>query len=431
MKQFIKSYNISDAYHYAMVCCLALAIFSFAITSQAHAAVPRSNIVVDGHTGKVLSQYRADQKRYPASLTKVMTIYLLLEAVENGKLTLESKIPVSARAARQPSSKLYLKAGEKISVKFALEALVIKSANDVATAVAEFLGGSESDFAKLMTYKARKFGMLDTTFANASGLYNWSQVTTARDMGVLARRVLHDFPDHRFLWSQSKMVYRGKTYRSHNRLLGTLPGAMGLKTGYIRAAGYNVISAIERDGKHIITVIIGGKSSRERDRTAVSLTETNIHRASIRKNNNIALPIARPKYISDRADTGRPKITNAGFSNAAIVRPIANNFGSDIKPIKNVISTACSVKNSSYAANGWSIQFGAFAKADQANQHLKSVLQSNTQMVEYGTPQIQRPDCDGSNYYRARLAGLDKQMARQICSRMARKSGCFPIAPTF
>ena len=411
---------------------MVLGILSFASISQIQAAVPRSNIVVDGHTGKVLSQYRADQKRYPASLTKVMTVYLLLEAVENGRITLESKIPVSARAARQPSSKLYLKAGEKISVKFALEALVIKSANDVATAVAEFLGGSEKEFAKLMTYRARKFGMLDTTFSNASGLYNWSRVTTARDMGVLARRVLHDFPEHRFLWSQSTMVYRGKTYRSHNRLLRTLPGAMGLKTGYIRAAGYNVISTIERDGKHIITVIIGGKSSRERDRTAVSLTETNIHRASIRQNRNVSVPMPRPQFISNASYTPRPAKTNLAPTHAKRVEAASTSFGSNT-PFQKTISTACAVKakNDAYAAQGWSIQFGAFAKADQANQHLKAVLKTDAKMVQYGTPQIQRPDCDGSNYYRARLAGLDKQMARKICSSVARKSGCFPIAPTF
>ncbi len=281
-----------------MFCVIALSMALPVTASSAFAAPPQSSIVIDGHTGTTLSRSSADQKRYPASLTKMMTMYMVLERLRSGELTLDSKMIVSARAANRPASKLYLKPGERISVSLALSALIVRSANDVATVVAEHIGGSEDAFARMMTRRGRELGLLDTTFKNASGLYNWGQVTTAQDMARLAYSLLNDFPEYKHIWSQTSMNYRGQSYRSTNRLLTRLPGAIGMKTGYIRASGYNIVSVAERDGKRLIAVVIGGRSSKDRDRTAISLTEKTLHRASSKRIKQQQLtPLARPNFI--------------------------------------------------------------------------------------------------------------------------------------
>ena len=221
--------------------------------------------VEHAHSGDVLFDRYSTQRRYPASLTKMMTLYVLFDEIEAGRLSLDSELKVSARAAAQPPSKLGVKKGSTIDVETAIEALVVKSANDVAVVVAEAISGSEWRFATKMTQKARGLGMRRTTFRNASGLPNRKQITTARDMAILGRRLMQDHPEYWRYFSTKKFTWNGRTYRTHNALVRSFDGADGIKTGYTRRSGYNLVTTAKRDGHHIIGVVLGGRSSRTRD----------------------------------------------------------------------------------------------------------------------------------------------------------------------
>ncbi|MGI9366879.1 MAG: D-alanyl-D-alanine carboxypeptidase family protein [Rhizobiaceae bacterium] len=238
----------------------------FEIPSERFAA-----IVVEENTGKVLYHMRADAIRFPASLTKMMTMYMVFERLKSGKITKSTPIPISSRAARQPASKLYLKAGSSITVDKALEALAVKSANDVAYATGEFISGSESAFARAMTSKARSLGLSSTTFRNASGLPDKRQVTTARDMAKLGVLIRRNFPQYAYYFKKSSMTYRGKTIRGHNKVLLQLRGADGMKTGYTRASGFNLVTSAKTPRGRLIGVILGENSSKSRDSHMIQL----------------------------------------------------------------------------------------------------------------------------------------------------------------
>jgi D-alanyl-D-alanine carboxypeptidase len=238
---------------------------AFLLATPASANSKYAAYVMHADSGDVLFDRYADGTRYPASLTKMMTLYLLFEALEAGELKLDSKITVSARAAGQPPSKLGVSSGSTIEVETAIKALVIKSANDIAVAVAEELAGSEWRFAQEMTSKARTLGMYRTTFRNASGLPNSKQVTTAKDMATLGRRVVQDFPQYFHYFADESFTWDGRTYRTHNALVKTFDGADGLKTGYTRRSGFNLTTTAARDGNRLIGVVLGGRSSRTRD----------------------------------------------------------------------------------------------------------------------------------------------------------------------
>ncbi|MDD9911007.1 MAG: D-alanyl-D-alanine carboxypeptidase [Ahrensia sp.] len=228
-------------------------------------------IVVDGNSGRVLHSTRPDAIRFPASLTKMMTMLMLFEALDRGQISKSTLIPVSSRAARQPASKLWLKDGSSITVDKALQALAVKSANDVAYAVAEFLAGSEAAFARRMTAKARSFGMKSTTFRNASGLPDKRQVTTARDMAKLGIILRKRYPQHYHYFGRRSFAFRGKTIRGHNKVLGKVRGADGIKTGYTRASGFNLVTSVRARGKSVVGVILGENSGKSRDRHMVLL----------------------------------------------------------------------------------------------------------------------------------------------------------------
>ena len=221
-------------------------------------------IVVDAN-GKTLFEVSSTAQRYPASLTKMMTLYLLFEALETGRVSKETQIPVSDNAARQPPTKLRFRRGESIDVDSAIRAIVVKSANDVAVAVGEYLGGSEDQFAAMMTSKARQIGMTSTVFRNASGLPDAGQHTTARDMAVLGMALRARFPQQFHYFSESDFMFRGRLVRGHNDMLGRVRGVDGIKTGYIRASGYNIVTSYNADGRHLIVVVMGADSARQRN----------------------------------------------------------------------------------------------------------------------------------------------------------------------
>lgn len=245
-----------------------------AVMAPAAHAEKYAAIVVDADTGEVLHARNQDDPRYPASLTKVMTLYMLFDAIDAGEVSLKDKMKVSRNAAAQPPSNLRLKAGDTISVEDAIYALVTKSANDVAVVVAEFLGGSERKFAAQMTDKASELGLANTTFRNASGLPNTAQLTTARDLAILADALLDNHGDYYHYFQTQRFSWGGMTYKSHNNLLGDVDGVDGIKTGYTRASGFNLMTSAERDGRRVIAIMLGGASAKSRDAHVTELVES-------------------------------------------------------------------------------------------------------------------------------------------------------------
>ena len=242
-----------------------------------------ASIVVDANSGAVMQATNADSPRHPASLTKIMTLYLLFERLEQGKIKLTTDLPVSAHAAVQAPSKLGLKPGETIRVETAIRAIVTKSANDVAVIVAEALGGDEPGFARLMTAKAKALGMTQTVYRNASGLPDDQQITSARDQAILGRAIQDRFPNYYQYFATRTFDFRGKSIRNHNHLLGVIDGVDGIKTGYIHDSGFNIVTSIRRANHHIVAVVFGGRSAEARDARVRSLIDNNINIAAVKR----------------------------------------------------------------------------------------------------------------------------------------------------
>lgn len=242
-----------------------------------------ASIVVDANSGAVLQASNADSIRHPASLTKIMTLYMLFERLEAGKFKLNSELPVSAHAAAQAPSKLALKPGETIQVETAIRAIVTKSANDVAVVVGEAIAGDEPSFGRMMTAKARALGMSQTTYRNASGLPDDEQVTTAKDQALLGRAIQDRFPNYYHYFATRSFAFRGKMMSNHNRLLGVVDGVDGIKTGYINASGFNIVTSVKRNKRYVVAVVFGGRTASARDARVRSLIEGHIQTASINR----------------------------------------------------------------------------------------------------------------------------------------------------
>jgi D-alanyl-D-alanine carboxypeptidase len=242
-----------------------------------------SSIIVDGNSGAVLTSTSPDGQRHPASLTKVMTLYLLFERLDSGKITLDTQMPVSQHAADQDPTKLDLRPGQTLRVEDAIKGMVTRSANDAAVVTAEFLGGSEDDFAKMMTRKAHALGMSRTTYRNASGLPNDEQITTARDQSTLGRAIQDRFPRYYRYFSTTTFNFRGRTITGHNHLLGSVDGVDGIKTGYTRASGFNLITSIHRGNRFLVGVVMGGRSGGARDATMRNLLAENLDKAATKR----------------------------------------------------------------------------------------------------------------------------------------------------
>lgn len=382
------------------------------LTGLAHANPRYASIVINADTGKVLHESNADASRFPASLTKMMTLYMLFEAIEQGKLTLDSLMTVSAHAASMPPTNIRLRAGDKIRVRDAIPALIVRSANDVAAVVAEALGKTETNFGRMMTDKARSLGMRSTTFRNASGLPNWQQKTTARDMATLSVRLMEDFPKYYHYFSTQSFRYKGVTYNSHNRMIRTSKGVDGLKTGYIRASGFNVATSAKRGDHRIIAVVMGGKTAASRDKHMAQLLDRSfkkavaIHLADLKNNKTAAknvnasmvpsevpVPLAKPAIFMD----SKP-------DPAAILRgelPVGS-----VTPKKRVIS-----QNDS-----WAVQIGSYYEHDRA----QAQAQAATRWVS-GEVAVVEVEISNRTLYRARLVGFQENQAHTACQNLSRK----------
>src|SRR6516165_1681234 len=256
---------------------LGTLLIAFAMLQPAEAGSPSSSaIVVDGNSGNILYSAKSDELRHPASLTKIMTLYLLFERMEAGKFKLNSQLSVSQHASVQAPSKLGLRPGQTITVEDAIRAMVTKSANDVAVVVAEAIGGSEGEFADMMTKKAHALGMSRTVYLNASGLPNDGQLTTARDQALLGRAIQERFPRQYRYFSTPSFTYHGETMSNHNHLLGQVEGIDGIKTGYTQASGFNLVTSVHRNKRYIVAVVLGGESAGARDARMSALIEAHI-----------------------------------------------------------------------------------------------------------------------------------------------------------
>lgn len=296
----------------------------FAVTAvgrplPVNAEARHSAMVIDANSGQVLHNQAGDELRYPASLTKMMTLYMAFELIENGRLAYQSRLKVSHEAASAAPSKLDLDPGEDIQLIDAIKALITKSANDVAIVIAEHIGGTEANFARMMTAKARQIGMKDTTFRNASGLPDPGQLTTARDMLTLALRLQDDFPRHYGLFTTRYFAYNGATHRNHNTLLGTYSGIDGIKTGYTRASGFNLVSSVRREGRHVVAAVFGGSSAASRNAHMRSLLTRALAKAATEKTRKSIL-LARPRLAP------RPE---AKFAEASAPKPVPVAAGTE------------------------------------------------------------------------------------------------------
>jgi len=280
---------------------------------------PYAALVIDANSGRVLHATNENALRHPASITKVMTLYLLFEQLERGRFRLDSQIPISAHAASQPPTKVGLRAGSTISVENAIGALITKSANDIAVAVAEAIAGDEDDFARLMTRKAQSLGMTRTVFRNASGLPNAQQVTTARDLTILGRAIQDRFPRQFAYFGKTEHRMGGRVLRNHNRLLSRLEYVDGIKTGYIRSSGFNVLTSAKLDGRRVVAVVLGGRTAGHRDSIMANLVENNIEKAARTRTAPMIAEGAPAERVAEAAPPPAP--APAPVQRAAEVRP--------------------------------------------------------------------------------------------------------------
>lgn len=276
---------------------IVVAMLSWSVAAEA-AGRPAS-LVIDANTGSVISAYNADEPRYPASLTKMMTLYITFDLIQQGRLTESTRIIISPNAASAQPTKLGLEAGRDVALIDAIKSLITLSANDVAIALAEHIAGSEERFAALMTQRARALGMRNTTFKNASGLPNGEQVTTARDMVTLALRLHDDFPKHYALFAMREFHYGGRSHANHNTMLNNYEGTEGIKTGYTAASGFNLVASVKRGPKHVVGAVFGGVTASSRNATMRTLLNMALYKASPDKSRVPATVVARSKPVAE------------------------------------------------------------------------------------------------------------------------------------
>jgi D-alanyl-D-alanine carboxypeptidase len=387
-------------------------------------------IIVDADSGAILYESNAKTRTYPASLTKMMTLYLLFEAVEAKRFKVDDLLPVSAHAAKQPATDLGLTKGQQISVDKAILALVVHSANDVAVVIAEALGGTESQFAAMMTKKARALGMTSTTFRNASGLPNPEQVTTARDMAILSRALITRFPDFYSYFSAHSFTHRGRVYTSHNRVLLSYPGADGLKTGYIRASGFNLATSAARDGHRLVAVVLGGKSARSRDLKMIDLLDQGFALVAKKSATQVAgvLPAAptqpRAKAASAAALAAAALIP-AAKPEAEIVQVESTTQAETIEvaSLEPISAPAEDTQTStSTGKRAWGIQVGAFNSYEPALKAANRASKKVASLVKTAQVVVDETAKGKTTLYRARLIGLSKKNAQAACKKLKAKA---------
>lgn len=400
---------------------------------QMNSAEPKySAIVIDANSGEMLYDKRADSPRYPASVTKIMTLYLTFEALSEGRLKLTDRVPITARAAAQAPTKLGLPVGDSVSVDEAIRAMTVKSANDIAVATAERIGGSESRFAALMTLRGQELGMRNTRFVNASGLPDSRQISTARDLAILSRATMRDFPQYYSYFSIKGFEFRGRYIGGHNRLLTSMPGFDGLKTGYTNASGYNLAGSAVKDGRRLIAVVLGGSSTAWRDNNMEDLLTTGfdvLKRRSHGERTSIAAnlyedeptgPIMRPSSEEGDGDQAGLKIVLTDSPKPPPPLKVSPTLKAAQAPVKG--------KPAPKKAKGeWGVQVGAFKSKSLANEQLMLVRSRFSKFVADAEGAVEGA---ASSTFRAQFQGLTAEAARGACQAItAKRQPCMVLAP--
>jgi len=413
----------------------ALMVASALMTTPALASDPADSpryaaIVVDAQSGEVFYSMRADSPRYPASITKVMTLYMVFEAMARGELKPDDLITLSPHAATMPPTKSNLRPGDTIPVDTAMRIVAAYSANDLAAALGEHIAGSESRFAALMTVKAHELGMTRTNFVNASGLPDDRQVSSARDIAILARAVMRDYPQYYEYFHVPSVTYNGRTYTNHNPLLA-LPGVDGMKTGYINAAGYNLVASQRKGDRRLISVMLGGSNKAQRREHVTYLMKTGFDVIE-RRNKGEAITIAqaefRPHYSASQAlyaaleareDNG-PAVQRLS-SNTANAPAVVDTLTRPKPEAKQTAARAVTKKKKPDAV--WGVQVGAFKQKSLASNWLAN-LQKRFDL-KGATREVTRTD---AGWYRSRFTGLTQSEAQNACKAIkARRLDCMVI----
>jgi D-alanyl-D-alanine carboxypeptidase len=472
-KGWIEAAIAASGRHALLLATLVLAV---SLSLPAFAAPRHASIVIDAATGRVLEAANADARTYPASLTKMMTLYLLFERLSKGSVTLTQVLTVSEEAASRPATNLNLDPGDKITVDTAIRAIIVRSANDVATVVGEALGGTESQFARLMTQKAKALGMRHTVFRNASGLPDEDQVTTARDLAFLSQALVRDFPQYYAYFAMTRFSYKGHTYYGHNRLMSRYDGADGLKTGYIRASGYNLATSAVRDGQRLIGIVLGGKSPPARDaemaklldrgfgarskgakpvlvakadapkakpsklaggwlaiplpKPAVSLTQTQIAAVvTPRKARAVALPILeKPDFDAVALASPKPAAPAPAPIQVAAAETVADDGG--LLLISTAAAAEIAPSHDRTIDSMWKVQVGAFSTSDSAGAVASTVSDMAPKLLADAEIKIEAAEKKGHKIYRAQFVGLTEKTAKAVCQGLkAKDKPCMVMAP--
>lgn len=365
----------------AAILAAALLVPCPTLAAERHAA-----LVIDAETGAVLHANEANAPWYPASLTKMMTVYMAFAEIEAGRLSFDEVLTVSATAARQPATKLGLATGDTITVEYAIKATIVRSANDASVVLAERIAGSEDEFAARMTETAHKLGMSATTFRNATGLPHPEQITTAHDMAVLALSLIRDFPQHFHLFKESKLSYGRQSLGGYNGLLVSYEGADGIKTGFTCDSGYNIVASAVRDGRRVIAVYLGASSNASRNSKVAALL--------------------------DQAFNG--KLSDSGLTLAAFATP------SDAAPPKQLGPDLCVPGAAATAGHlpGWGVVFGAFPEQSKAQSIIAEMRKILKSTAAGGQPMAIKRTQEGTTLYSALLVGLAQEQATASCRKL-------------
>ncbi|MER8920398.1 SPOR domain-containing protein [Mesorhizobium sp. M0802] len=481
MRQALSVFGLKSASSLKTIMILALAM-SFVVADAASSMAARSSaIVVDAKTGKVLYSSDANGRRYPASLTKMMTLYLTFEAMAKGRISRNTPVPFSAKAAAEPPTKLGVKAGGAVSVETAILSMVTKSANDSATALGELLGGSESNFARMMTAKARALGMDGTVFRNANGLPDPGQFTTAHDMAMLGIALREHYPQYYGYFSQRSFLYGRQRINGHNRLLGRIKGVDGIKTGYTRASGFNLVSSVSDGNRRLVAVVMGGTSGRSRDNQMAGLINAYMPRASTRGGgalvakaggDNPVKALAKvflPKHDAPTPD-GKPIVEDDAVASnddpTSADEQSAEGQSADeqtvaaveepapvvkTRKVKTVIVTAPKVEtaqivaayaeptpvspqavdpvNTASVPAGWAVQVASSPKQSEAQAFLDKTAKQAPKVLGAASGFTVAFEKDGETYYRARFGGFrSKDAAWNACNALKKKKiACYAV----
>lgn len=411
-----------------------------------HAGVDRSagysDIVIDAETGRVIHETDSDDLRHPASLTKMMTLYITFQAIEAGRLGLGQYLPVSENASYQSPSKLGLRAGQHIRVEDAILGIVTESANDAAVVLGEALGGSEEGFGEMMTRQAHALGMKQTVFHNPSGLPDPEQVTTAHDMAILGAALIQHYPRFYPYFSHDSFTYAGIYHHNHNHLMDRYDGMDGIKTGYIRASGFNLVASAKHGNTRLIGVVFGGRSAVARDNHMAQLLDQSF---DIAQAENRANRISPANGEGDGSDTDNGDYVALPAKIAAIFPPrgvlgqatdqeqeeeAQPQAQTQSAPAQHILRPVAQRPMPKPAVNNWGIQIGAYSDAAIGQQALSSLIASMPNLLSNGQMQVQKISAGGTVMYRARLMSLDKKTAQSVCSYLVQHSkSCLTVEP--